>query len=319
MKNQRVIGVDIGGTNLRAALVGSDGTLYDVHRQRVEDKSIEGLADSVRDALAQLDGDLADLPLGVGIAGSVRAAEGVVVNAPQLGWTEAPFGRALQRALSREVRLVNDVSAICYGEARAGAGDGAKDVACIAVGTGVGFGVVAAGALLEGTAGLASEFGHVRVDASPDARPCNCGLRGCIEAYLGGIHLPERLREIAAELGLESKLLGSKGFGASEIDAAAREGDPAANALWDNCARKLAWAVGAALMTFNPSVLVLGGGVLMGSPTLVERARRLLSEFAWSSFLNTVTITQSALGDDAGIVGAALLAADSVATELGPR
>lgn len=304
----RRIGVDIGGTNLRAALVEPDGSIHDVHRQKNDDHSVDGLARAVAAAIAELDGADGDVSVGVGIAGSVRAAEGVVVNAPQLGWTEAPFGAALENALGRPVRLVNDLSAICYGEARVGAGHGARDVACLAVGTGVGLGVVADGRVLEGAAGLASEFGHVRIDFAPGARRCNCGLEGCIEAYLAGVHLPARLRETAEETGLHSELLDDRSLTATEIEAAAVAGDPLARALWDDCARRLAWAMGSVLMTFNPAVLVLGGGVLNASPSLVADARVLLLEYAWPSFLENAAVRPSDLGDDAGIVGAALLA-----------
>lgn len=304
----RRIGVDIGGTNLRAALVEADGTLHDVHRQKNDDHSVDGLARSVAAAIGELDGQADHAVVGVGIAGSVRAAEGVVVNAPQLGWVEAPFGAALERELGCTVRLVNDLSAICYGEARVGAGQGAGDVACLAVGTGVGLGVVAEGRVLEGASGLASEFGHVRIDHSPGARRCNCGLEGCIEAYLAGVHLPARLREVAGEEGIHSALLDDAEVTATQIEAAAITGDPAARALWADCARRLAWAMGAVMMTFNPAVLVLGGGVLNSSPSLIADARVLLPEFAWPSFLESTQVTPSDLGDDAGIIGAALLA-----------
>ncbi len=307
---KRSIGVDIGGTNLRAAIVDSSGAIHEVHRQKVSDRSVDGLAESVREAVEAIGGDEERGPVGVGIAGSVRAAEGIVAVAPQLGWREAPFGAALQRELQRPVRLVNDLSAICLGEARVGAGDGSGEVACLFVGTGVGLGVVAHGKLVEGQDGLASEFGHVRFDASPDARACNCGQKGCIEAFLGGTHLPARLREVARSRGIESPLLSRDDLNSSVIEQEAQAEEPAAVALWEDSAVKLAWAMGAVLMTFNPKVLVLGGGVLSTAPSLAERAKALLPDFAWESFRANTEIRTTLLGDDAGILGAALIAAD---------
>ncbi|MEL6545832.1 MAG: ROK family protein [Myxococcota bacterium] len=304
------IGVDIGGTNLRAAVVEADGTIHEVHRQRVQDRSVDGLAKSVRAAVDSLGSEGSTGAVGVGIAGSVRAEEGVVAVAPQLGWREAPFGAALQRELGRPVRLVNDLSAICYGEAKVGAGRGSSEVTCLFVGTGVGVGVVTHGRLLEGEHGLATEFGHVRVELSADARQCNCGMRGCIEAYLGGTHLPARLREVARDSKIVSPLIDRDDLNSSVIESHAVNGDPAATALWADCAVKLAWAIGALIMTFNPKVLVLGGGVLGTAPSLIARAEAHLPHFAWESFRDTVSVCTSALGDDAGILGAALLARD---------
>lgn len=301
------VGVDIGGTNLRAAVVDESGTILDVHRQKVDDRSVDGLAKSVARAVEAISAVEAAETVGVGIAGSVRAAEGVVAVAPQLGWREAPFGAALERELGRSVRLVNDLSAICFGEARVGAGNGSGEVACLFVGTGVGLGVVANGRLVEGEDGLASEFGHVRFDANPGARACNCGLEGCIEAFLGGTHLPARLREVASAVGIDTPLLARTDLNASVIEEQVTRGDAAAVALWKDCAVKLAWAMGAVLMTFNPKVLVLGGGVLATAPSLVEQARQHLPDFAWESFRASVDIRATALGDDAGIIGAALL------------
>ena len=166
------------------------------------------------------------------------------------------------------------------------------------------------GRLLAGEKGLATEFGHVRVDLSADARQCNCGMRGCIEAYLGGTHLPARLREVARDSQVVSPLTARSDLHSSVIEDHAVNGDPAATALWADCAVKLAWAMGALIMTFNPKVLVLGGGVLGTAPSLIARAESHLPHFAWESFRETVSVCTSALGDDAGILGAARLAQD---------
>lgn len=303
-------GIDIGGTNVRVALVDDQGVIQGVQRARLSGHSVDEVCDLAREALGTLGGIGAGIPIGVGIAGTVRAREGVVTNAPQFGWHDVDLGAALRTAFGHPVRLVNDLSAIAYGEFHVGAGRGARDVVCLFVGSGVGVGVVSAGELLEGADGLAVEFGHVRAVAGGGARLCNCGLKGCIEAYLGGTHLPARLDEVAQELKVKTPVLEGP-RDALAIDEAARRGDQVARALWDNLGERLAWAIGSLVMIFNPKVVVLGGGVLNVATSVVEAARSHVGDYAWSSFLVDLEVKPSELGDDAGIVGAALLALSS--------
>lgn len=306
------VGIDIGGTNIRAALVDADGTIVHAQRTKLEGRKPDDVVATIIDLHRELGPDAAYCPIGVGIAGSVRDADGVVSVAPQLGWREEPFGAMLSSALARNstlrLRLVNDLTAIAYGEFKLGAGRGSDDVACLFVGTGVGLGIVVGGRVLEGSRGLAPEFGHWRVDPSPHARRCNCGMYGCLEAYLAGAHLGARVTELCDELETSTSLA-PPDVSAGDIEAAARAGDRVASALQRDMAEKLAWAMGAVVMTFNPAVLVLGGGVLTSSPSLTYEARSRVHEYAWSSFLEDLVIAPTQLADDAGIIGAALLSA----------
>lgn len=301
------MGIDIGGTNLRVAVVSPAGEVVEVRRQRHEDHSVAAVCKAVSSLAADLLHDDEDVTVGVGLAGAVYTRTGIVGVAPQLDWRDVPFGTELAAALGTPVRLVNDLSAISYAEAKVGAGLGHQHVACLFVGTGVGFGAVANGTLLEGSDGLGPELGHLIAERGPDARRCNCGQRGCIEAYLGGHHLPALVRETASALAVESSLAEGADADASAIEAAARAGDPVAVEFWRLSAERLAWIIATAIMTLEPEVLVLGGGVLRAAPSLVAQARAVLPRFAWASFLHGLEIRESALGDDAGLIGAALL------------
>lgn len=306
----RAVAVDLGGTNVRAAVVSQSGGVLESTRELVGEREPRALAGQIARLVTTL-GAAGDHPVTVAVAGSVWIETGVVLNAPNLGWREVPFASLLSEALGRRVRLVNDLNAIAYGEALVGAGRGAADVCCLFIGTGVGMGAVVGGRLLEGADGLAPELGHVKVASADVGRLCGCGQRGCVEAYVSGRHLPELLLEkvaggAASELVAAAKDLVNP-LRADAIDAAARRGDPAAVQLWDEVAERIAWAMGLCIMTLNPRVLVLGGGVLGSAPRLYELTMERLWRHAWAAFGTHLQVRPTALGDDAGIVGAALL------------
>lgn len=302
------IGVDLGGTNLRAAVIDASGNLVRSARRSLDDTSVDGCLrtlDAVFDELAPLD---ADWPIGVGIAAQVRAGSGDVAVAPNLGWRDEPFARRLQAHVGRRVRLVNDLNAIAKGESDVGAGQGTRHLVCVFVGTGTGMGAVVEGKLMEGWHGFATEIGHTKVASPETGRRCGCGQRGCLEAYTSGRHLPELFAEVRAR-GIPSPLNPERmAMTAGAIERAGADGDPVAQVLWDEVGERLARAVGDVVTVFNPEVLVLGGGVLAAAPSLASRVRERLFAYAGVAQQQGLAVRASTLGDDAGIVGAALLA-----------
>ena len=312
----RAIGVDLGGTNLRLALVeadGSEGLLE--HERKVSVASSD--PDVVADAIATMVGDTGagGAPVGVGVAGMLRGDSGVVANAPNLGWREVDFAGLLRRRLpGRRIVLANDVTAITWGEHRFGAGAGAQTLLCIYAGTGIGGGMVAGGRLVGGATGIAGEIGHTKVVLGPRARPCGCGQRGCIEAYAGGRKLAERAREELAG-GARSLAVELAGGDAGEVhaghlDDAAARGDAYAVALWDEIAPLLGLVVANAVTLFNPARVIFGGGVLWGAAELRRRMLASYQELVNAASGEACTIVEAALGDAAGILGAASLAAE---------
>jgi glucokinase len=213
---------------------------------------------------------------------------------------------------------VNDLGAITVGEAGRGAGRGATHAVCVFVGTGVGMGAVVGGRLLEGHDGLAAELGHAKVASPETGRRCGCGERGCLEAYTSGRHLPDLLAE-KIDAGLESERWhrGDDAIAktnAAEIEEAAKAGDAAAQAVWQDAAEYLAEALGTVVAVLSPRVLVLGGGVLRLAPSLRERVGIRLQAYAPRPELGDLLVRDSELGDDAGLVGAGLLAHQSAAS-----
>lgn len=323
------VGVDIGGSNVRIAVYrdlvpGTGVSPEPVARVREpvgEDRSPEAIADALNERIGAVLAPLADelsidageIPIGVGIAAMLRV-DGTVANAPNLGWREVAFLDLLRVRLGaqRRVGLYNDVAAITYGEWRCGAGVGADDVLVVFVGTGIGSGLVAGGQLIHGASGCAGEIGHVKVVYGDDARLCGCGRRGCVEAYVGGACLQARVRAELAE-GAQSaavRLAGGdpRAVHPGHLDAAAAEGDRYALDLYAEIAPLLAVAVGNAVTVLNPARLILGGGVISRTPVLREHFETALELAINPALLAPLKLVEPVLGDDAGMVGSALMA-----------
>lgn len=311
---QRTVGVDVGGTHLRAAVLDGHGQVLTFTRQKIVARDPQGLLAALDAAVGGCGEGARSLPMAVGIAGPVHTRSGLVAVAPNLGWHDVLFGPLLHRHFGRPVRLVNDLNAITVGEGLYGAGGGSAHVVCVFVGTGVGMGAVCHGHLVEGYDGLATELGHVKVAFGPDARACGCGARGCLEAYTSGRHLPARWAELRAahptsqDDGHASSP--EAPGGADAIEALAVAGDPVARRLWDEAAVTLGRAVGDAVTLFNPEVLILGGGVLVHAPSLQERLVQSIGQHTSRPAITGLRIVGTALGDQAGTVGAAVLARD---------
>jgi glucokinase len=290
-----MIGIDLGGSNLRAAVLGGVTHREPVGEPRDPASLVERIA-RICETLAP-DGDT----VGVGIAAMLRDREGTVANSPHLRWRDVPFGRLLAARLGDRYRIgvYNDVNAIVYGEAVAGAARGCRDVLGVYVGTGIGAGVIANGELVEGISSCAGELGHTKVRWDADAAPCACGSRGCLEAYCGGSYLDRRVQSMR----------GTTDITLSDVDTAAAAGEDWALGLWRETATLLAVALGNAIALLNPDRLVLGGGVLSRCPTLYDLVETTLELTGNAASLERLTIVAAALGDDAGLVGAAHLAA----------
>lgn len=324
------IGLDIGGTNLRAALVGADHRILAFHKELVgEARDVDALVGRIAHIVEMLadtpevsvplfdDQPQPVIPVGVGIAAMLRTADGVVANSPHLRWRDVPFGPRLAARLGDRFSLgvYNDANAIVWGEVVAGAARGCRDVLGVYVGTGIGAGVVCNGALVAGASQCAGELGHTKVRWDDDAEPCKCGARGCVEAYVGGAYLEARIaRELrtvkAAKMSRAIALAGGHAdkVAASHVDTAAAEGDPWALELWVELAPLLAVALGNALAVLNSERLVLGGGVLARCPTLFDLVVTTLHLAAPAPCIEHLSIVAAELGDDAGLVGAAALA-----------
>ncbi|NOK38769.1 ROK family protein [Corallococcus exercitus] len=306
------LGIDLGGTFARAAVVDGKGAILASAKVALQDRKPQGVVETIAQAaeeavkkagVKKVDG------CGVGAAGQIHKDSGVISVAPNLGWRDVPLAAMLTKRMGFEVKVVNDLSAAAWGELHAGAGRGAQDILVVFVGSGVGSAIIADGRLVNGGGGVAGELGHIKV--VPGGRLCGCSEHGCLEAYAGGHNLIAQTKELLASG--SSRVLEQLTHDDPDtitpvtLETAAEAGDAKAKEIHTRAAQFLALAVANYVTVLNPSRLVVGGGVLMHCPGL---KRQLLDGVQqWSSRVSRegLLIADAELGDDSGIIGAALL------------
>lgn len=295
------IGVDLGGTKIEVVMLDDDGMEH--VRRRVPtppdyEATIAAIVALVTDVEAEVGARGA---VGVGMPGTLSPQTGVVKNANSTWLIGRPFDRDLAAALGRDVRCANDANCLALFEARDGAGAGARTVFGVILGTGVGGGLVVNGRVLEGSSGLAGEWGHNPLpwpaDEERPGRACYCGKRGCIETWLSG---PSLRRDHRDGTGATVE--------ASEIAAAASRGDPAANVTLERYGDRLARALASVVNVLDPDLIVLGGGVSNIDALFADVPPRLP---AWVFGGETiVSLRRATHGDSSGVRGAAWLCRD---------
>lgn len=304
-------GVDVGGTQVKTAMVSSDGAIlcrfaFDTLPERgAQDVAIRigqalpECAKAAGVALAQVRG------VGVGVPGFIDARTGFIHESANTGWAQVPFGQLLERELSLPVVVENDANVAALGEAWVGAGAGAEVVLCTTVGTGVGAGVVVFGRALSGANGMAGEIGHMIIDREHPL-PCGCGRRGCMEtrASATAIVRAARERQEAGELPTSVDIRG-----AVDVFLLAQTGYAAAQAVVADAAGWLGYGLALCATVLNPGVIVIGGGVSKAGSSYLEAVRRSFEVYALRRTVDATVLRLAALGNDAGTVGAARLAA----------
>jgi glucokinase len=308
------LGIDLGGTKVETSLVDTSGRIIASHRQPTEpekgaDQVIADIVSCVETCLGEA-GSKARA-LGIGVAGQVDGATGRVRYAPNLGWHDIDLQARLEQALGIPVVVTNDVRAATWGEWLHGAGQGVDDLICLFIGTGVGGGIVSGGRLIEGCTNTAGELGHLTIASG--GRKCHCPNRGCLEAYAGGWAIAERAQEeVEKDAQAGNRLVALAGstreVSAATVAQAYGEGDPLAHRLVEETAQYLAAGVVSIVNAFNPCLLVLGGGVIQGLPDLPSMIDKAVRISALAAAVEGLRIDTAALGNKAGVIGAAALA-----------
>ena len=300
------IGIDVGGTKVVAATLDGDGRVL----QRLRRETPVGDGRRLVDELEALLGELgAAVPVGVGIAGLVTPA-GLVRYGPNISVQDLDLAAALRQRTGQPVAVVNDASAAALGEQRVGAGRGHRDVVMLTLGTGVGGGVVVGGRLVTGANGFAGELGHVIVEDG--GRPCPCGNRGCLEAYAAGSAIGRRAAQRLADERTPSLLREVDECTGKAVTLAARDGDELAREVLLEAGRWLGIAIAGLVNALDPEVVLLGGGAAAETATwlLPEARETMAARIIGHDWREPPALELAALGDDAGMVGAGLLAAD---------
>ena len=314
-----VIGMDLGGTYLRAALTDEYGSV--VLKRRVETLAHEGREAVLGRVVALLDevkgeaGGRGVLAVGVGAPGPLDPRAGMVRRASTLpGWVDVPLVDLIEERVGVAAILGNDANVAALGELAYGAGRGAEHLVYLTISTGIGGGFVADGKLLEGRMGAAGEVGHVVVE--PGGPECSCGGRGHLEALASGTAIARQARE-ALSSG-EDTILGKLSGGdpgrvtAELVHEAALGGDPFCIGLLGAAGRRVGHALIGLVHLFDPEVVVLGGGVTGAGDLFWRPLRETLWGGLIPSFAEGLSLRKSTLGDHAGLYGAAALALHAV-------
>jgi len=303
----RALGIVLGGTRIKVGWAGAGGlegelVIEPTAAARGPSEVLQQLVALAAPRLAAHDG----AALGVAVPGLVDVASGTVITSPNFpSWDSVPIAEILTARLGVPVAVLNDASAATWGEAQAGAGVGAADVAGFTLGTGVGGGLVLDGILRTGASGMAAEFGHIVVD--PGGRPCGCGGRGCLEQMLGAEAIRARLLDGSEPWSHEA----ATGDPIPALFAAARQGQADALALVDRAGGALGYAIASVALVVDVQRIVLMGGLAAGHDLLIPAAGRGLRERLYDAMADKISIVPSLLGLAAGVVGAALRARGS--------
>ncbi|MEU5321605.1 ROK family protein [Streptomyces sp. NPDC021056] len=305
---RHVIALDVGGTGMKAALVGASGELLHqarraTGRERGPDAVVEGILDFAADLRAYGAEHLGEpaSAAGVAVPGIVDAELGIAAYAANLGWRDVPLRALLtERLAGVPVALGHDVRTGGLAEGRIGAGRGADRFLFVPLGTGIAGAIGIAGRVEAGAHGFAGEIGHIVV--RPGGTPCPCGQHGCLERYASAAAVSEAW----------AAACGDPDADAADCAKAVRSGDPRAVQVWQSAVDALADGLVTALTLLDPRTLIIGGGLAEAGETLFTPLRDAVRQRI--TFQKLPTIVPAALGDTAGCLGAGLLAWDLLTT-----
>lgn len=286
----KYIGIDLGGTNTKIALVNKSGRILE--RREFSTKSCQdknSLIKAISENINQLKVKGAS-GVGIGVPGLVDSKNGIVHHLTNIaGWKDVNLKKELERKTGLKVCVDNDVNLMALAESKYGAAKKALSVFCITLGTGVGGGIVINGEVYRGNTQSAGEIGHICIDQN--GPKCNCGRRGCVEAYVGNSYIAKKA-----------------GFTPESLTKLARQGDRRAKNIWKETAQYLGRGLVMVVNVFDPEVIVIGGGMTGAGDFLFKPLRDYVKKNALSVPGNKVKIVKAKLGNDAGVIGAAELA-----------
>lgn len=312
--NKAILGIDLGGTFIKTAVVSTDGKLLERNELPTgSEGGPEAVVDAINSGAKQLLTSLRLTPsdiaaCGIGAPGPLDWLSGTVFTLTNLpGWRDVPLAAMLSERLGIPCFVENDANAACYGEFWRGAGRGAVNMCLLTLGTGLGGGVMVEGALLRGPDGTAGEIGHMIVERN--GRPCGCGAQGCLETYGSVTGLVRTAREGLE--GGEASVLRDHCDGnwdkltGAMVSEAAEAGDAFAREVIRTTGEWLGLGIANLLNLFNPEKIVLAGGMIKAGETLFQPIREMATRTALDVPAARVEIVPAGLGENAGVIGAA--------------
>lgn len=300
------IGVDLGGSHVACGCVGLDGEITgyserEIDRTESPEKIIsEKVCGVIFDCMEKI-GDLKRniIGIGIGIPGRTDSKKGICVFAPNLGWHDVDVAGPIGKKTGLPVFILNDARAMAVGEKYFGNGRDCDDFICIAIGTGIGGGIVSGGRLLLGANEAAGEIGHVTVD--PDGPECGCGNHGCVEALASRLGIVKRAQE-AIKNG-EPTILKSEGLSSKDVFDAAEKGDGLSLKIWEDTGKYLGRAIASIATTVNPKRILFSGRVSNAWDLFLPSLKKELKERARMVPVEKMEFMRAKFEDNAGIIG----------------
>lgn len=314
------IGLDIGGTKIAGGLVDAEGVIRREGRRDTPATDPGAIASEAADLVRELVSSASEQVVAVGVAcaGFVNAAGSHVLFAPNLAWRDEPLRQRLEPVVGLPVLIENDANAAAWGEFRFGAARDVDDMVLLTIGTGVGGGCVVGSRLLRGAYGIGGELGHMRV--VPNGRRCGCGNRGCFEMYGSGSALLRDARELVGSGSPHASALLEKCGGdpdqlrGAHVTQAAREGDTASIELLSDVGTWIGEGAASIGAILDPELIVIGGGVAAAGGLLLEPVREAFDRnLIGRGHRPEPRVVLAHFGNEAGMIGAAALAAEVVA------
>ncbi len=301
---KRFLGVDLGGTNIKYAVIEIDGTsIKEVLKDQISTEAKNGpdhVTDRIATLIKKIDGEMPIVGVAVAVPGIFNHDTGEILLFPNLpgAWENYPFTKKLIEATGKSIALINDARAFCLAESTLGAGRGHRYVACIVMGTGVGGGLVIDGKVHEGATRGAGEIAHQVV--APDGPVCGCGTRGCVEALTSSAAISAMAETKTPEEAYER----------------AKAGDEKAIAAFRSAGKWLGIALANVNAVFSPEIFIVGGGVAQAGDLVLDFIRAELHErnHLWPN--SAFKVVPAQLSFFAGATGAALKAAAAAGTQL---
>ena len=311
------LGIDLGGTNIAVGIVDEENKIIARANSKTQTENAEQVADAMaetaRQALQSAGLTLADVPwIGVGSPGTINKSTGIIEFANNLPFKNTPMQEMLsQRLDGKQVLMENDANAAAFGEYMAGALKGSDNAIAITLGTGVGGGIIINHKIYSGSNFAGAELGHTVIVV--DGRPCSCGRQGCWEAYASATGLIKTTKEHMADAPKDSPLWTIAEGNMDNVNGrtafdAMRQGDPVGMEIVDEYIKYFSVGLIDMINIFQPDILCVGGGISNEGETLLAPVREYVDkeQYAMNSTKKT-TICRAKLGNDAGIIGAALL------------
>ncbi len=317
MTKRLAAGIDLGGTKILSAVMAEDGSVLGEDRcltlaAEGPDAVVRRIIESLERALVRAEVEAAALEgAGISSPGPLDPWQGIVTEAVNLpGFRNVPLARLVSDACGRPALLEHDAAAAAYGELRFGAGAGFRHLVYVTVSTGIGAGIIIDGRVYRGASGAAGEVGHMSIDEQ--GPPCNCGSRGCVEAFSSGLAIARQAAEAmaAGRSPLLQELAGGAPPTPELVHEAATRGDAACREVIEEAGRRLGIGLAGVLNCLDPQALIVGGGLTGLGDLYLRPAFEAARGHAFEQNANDVTIGLAKLGDFASALGAAALMLD---------